>query len=396
MRLEEMRGQVAGQRVASPQAAEDSITIRQLVERMVAERASDIHINAGSPPIFRIDGKLADLKYPTLSPEKCKELTYSVLDQEKITRFEQVSELDFSFGISGVGRLRANAYIQRGSVGLALRNIPFGIPAFEELGLPKVISALCEKPRGLVLVTGPTGYGKSTTLAAMIGYINKKFYKHIITIEDPIEYLHRNEKSLITQREVSVDTQSFHNALRTILRQDPDVVLVGEMRDLETISAALTIAETGHLTFATLHTNSAVETVNRIIDAFDSTKQTQVRTQLSFVLQGVIAQQLIPRASGPGRVLAAEILVPNVAIRNLIREGKIHQIYSMMQTSQAGTIMQTMNRTLCNLYKKSDISYEEMMYRSPDRPEIMEMIKSIKQTATAPTAAPNKSLFGKR
>jgi twitching motility protein PilT len=359
----------------------ENLTIRHLVERMVAERASDIHINAGSPPFFRIDGKLVDLGYPKLSPDKCKEIAYSVLSQQQIARFEESGELDFAFGIENVGRLRANAYIQRGTVGLALRNLPWRIPEFDELGLPKVVSVLCEKPKGLILVTGPTGYGKSTTLAAMIGYINRKYEKHIITIEDPIEYLHHNEKSMVTQREVMVDTHSFHDALRTILRQDPDVVLIGEMRDLETIKAALTIAETGHLTFATLHTNSAMESINRIIDAFDSSKQSQIRTQLSFVLEGIIAQQLIPRSDGPGRALAAEILVPNVAIRNLIREGKIHQIYSIMQTSQASTIMQTMNRSLLALYKNGKISYQEMMYRTTDRAELMEMLNNLKRTA---------------
>jgi twitching motility protein PilT len=376
------------------QAVQDlnKLTIKELVKRMVAERASDIHINAGSPPLFRIDGKLVDLGYPKLMPDKCKELTYSVLKPEQIARFEEVCELDFSFGIPQVGRLRANAYIQRGAVGLALRNIPYRIPVIEELGLPKVISLLCEKPKGLILVTGPTGYGKSTTLAAMLGYINKKYAKHIITIEDPIEYLHRNNKSMITQREVLVDTRSFHNALRTILRQDPDVVLIGEMRDLETIQAALTIAETGHLTFATLHTNSAVESINRIVDAFETDKQSQIRAQLSFVLEGIIAQQLIPRSNGPGRVVAAEIMVPNVAIRNLIREGKIHQIYSIMQTSQSSTIMQTMNRSLLALYKNGEISYQELMHRATDRSELMEMLKGLKRTV----ASGKKSLFSRK
>jgi twitching motility protein PilT len=370
----------------------DKMTVDQLVKRMVAERASDIHINAGGPPLFRVDGKLIDLGYPKVNPDKCKELAYSVLSQEQIKRFEDSLELDFSFGVAGVGRLRANIYVQRGAVGLALRNIPFRIPSFDELGLPKVISLLCEKPKGLVLITGPTGYGKSTTLAAMIDYINNKFEKHIITIEDPIEYLHRNKKSMVTQREVMVDTQSFYNSLRTILRQDPDVVLIGEMRDLETIMAALTIAETGHLTLATLHTNSAVETINRIVDAFDSNKQPQIRAQLSFVLEGIVAQQLIPRSNGPGRVLAAEIMVPNMAIRNLIREGKTHQVYSIMQTSQSNTIMQTMNRSLLALYQSGEVSYQELMYRATDRVELMEMLNNLKRT----TVSTKKTLFGKK
>ncbi len=391
MILDESPKQVINRNQADAKDTGD-LTIKKLVERMVAERASDIHINAGSPPIYRIDGNLADLGYPRLTPERCKQLVYSILKQKQIAMFDVVSEIDFSFGIPGVGRLRANAYIQRGTFGLALRNIPYRIPTVEELGLPQVVTSLCQKPRGLVLVTGPTGYGKSTTLAAMLGYINKKYAKHIITIEDPIEYLHRNEKSMVTQREVTVDTKDFHSALRTILRQDPDVVLIGEMRDLETIQAAMTIAETGHLTFATLHTNSAVETINRIIDAFDSTKQSQIRTQLSFVLEGIIAQQLIPRCNTAGRVLGAEILVPNTAIRNLVREGKIHQIYSIMQTSQAATIMQTMNRALMTLYKNGEIGYEEMMYRTADRTELMEMLKTQKQTVTTT----KRALFGKR
>ncbi len=361
----------------SPVKNQDEITVVMLVKRMIAEDASDIHINAGSSPIFRIDGKLLSLGYPVLGPQKCKELARSILSDKQFQQFEEVGEIDFSFGLEGLGRVRANAYVQRGSVGMALRNIPWKIPTFDDLGLPKAIQVLCEKPRGLVLITGPTGHGKSTTLAAMIDYINKKYERHIITIEDPIEYLHRNNKSVITQREVHIDPQSFHNALRTILRQDPDVVLIGEMRDLETIKSALTIAETGHLTFATLHTNSAVETINRIVDAFDPDKQTQIRAQLSFVLEGVVSQQLMPKASKSGRSLAVEIMLPNTAIRNLIREGKIHQIYSIMQTSQSQTIMQTMNLALVRLYKQGEISYQEMMYRTSDRAEILQIIEKV-------------------
>jgi len=377
-----------------PSVSVEELTIRMLVERMVAEGASDIHINAGSPPLFRIDGRLVDLNYPKLPPAKCRELAYSVLTPEQIKRFEEMRELDFSFGIEGVGRVRANVYIQRGTVGLAMRNIPYRIPSFEELGLPKSLTVLCEKPKGLILVTGPTGYGKSTTLAAMIDYFNRHFEKHFITVEDPIEYLHKNIKSMVTQREVMVDTHSFHNSLRTILRQDPDVVLVGEMRDLETIVTTLTIAETGHLTLATLHTNSCVESINRIIDAFEPDKQPQIRAQLSFVLEGVISQQLIPRCNGPGRVLALEIMVPNIAIRNLIREGKIHQIYTIMQTSQASTITQTMNQSLLNLYRRGEISYQEMMYRTPDRVELLEMLNNLKRNARQ--AQSKRTLFGRR
>ncbi len=376
-----------------------SISIKELVEEMIGKQASDIHINAGSAPLFRIDGRLIDIGFPKFDAQRCRQLTYSILNKRQIRRLEDVGELDFSFGMEGLGRLRANAYVQRGSMGLALRNIPFRIPSFAELGLSKVVAALCERPRGLVLVTGPTGYGKSTTLASMIDYINRKFEKHIITIEDPIEYLHRNIKSMVTQREVSVDTLSFTNALRTILRQDPDVVLVGEMRDLETISAALTIAETGHLTLATLHTNSAVETINRIIDTFDSTRQAQIRSQLSLVIEGIIAQQLIPKKTGAGRVLATEILVPNMAIRNLLREGKVHQIYSIMQTCQATTIMQTMNKALLSLYVNGDISYQEMIYHTTDRPELMEMLNNLKQSPQGKKSKKGKDkggLFGRK
>ncbi len=369
------------------------VTIEELIKKMAEKNASDLHLNTGVSPLFRIDGSLVASGYPPLSAQDTKDLIFGVLtaQQKELLESSSTKELDFSFGVGKIGRIRANVYIQRGSYAMALRHLPLRIPSFAELGLPEVLSTLSQKPHGLILVTGPTGYGKSTTLAAMIEYINHNYQKHIITIEDPIEYFYKSKKSLVSQREVHIDTQSFHSALRTILRQDPDVVLIGEMRDLETIAAALTIAETGHLTLATLHTNSAAETINRIIDAFEPNKQPQIRTQLSFVLEGVLAQQLIPRCDGPGRVLALEIMIPSQAIRNLIREGKVHQIQSVMQTSQAKTIMQTMDQSLLDLYQEGKISREEMLYRSPDKIELMKRLKGM-QTTVPPQ---KKGFFGR-
>ncbi len=369
-------------------------SLAELIKRMLEVRASDLHISAGTPPLYRVDGKLVSLGHPVVKPDEAKELIFSVLTEEQQERLNsrKVRELDFSFSVAGVGRVRANTYVQRGTYSVALRYLPLRIPTFEELGLPEILKSLSKKPHGLILVTGPTGSGKSTTLATMLDTINRTYQKHIVTIEDPIEYLYKSKKSLISQREVHLDTPSFHDALRTLLRQDPDVVLIGEMRDLDTIQAALTIAETGHLTFGTLHTNSCVETINRIIDAFDEGRQAQIRTQLSFVLDGVLSQQLIPRSDGPGRVLGMEIMVPNSAIRNLIREDKIHQIQSIMQTSQASTIMQTMNQCLLNIYQEGKISREEMIYRSPDKLELMERLKSME--FTAPTPVVKKRFFG--
>ncbi|MBI5180664.1 MAG: type IV pilus twitching motility protein PilT, partial [Nitrospirae bacterium] len=289
-------------------------------------------------------------------------------------RFEEDNELDLSFGLKGLSRFRANIFMQRGAVSAAIRTIPFKILSFQELGLPPIVNELSKKPRGLVLVTGPTGSGKSTTLAAMIDKINSEKYHHIITIEDPIEYLHQHKKCVVNQREVNADTKSFKAALKYVLRQDPDVILIGEMRDLETIEAALTISETGHLTFATLHTNSAAQTINRIIDVFPPYQQAQVRAQLSFVLEGIMSQQLIPKASGTGRALCLEILIPNPAIRNLIREDKVHQIYGMMQTGQTKFGMQTMNQSLFELYSRKLISYEEAIGRSSVPEELIAMI----------------------
>jgi twitching motility protein PilT len=298
-------------------------------------------------------------------------------------KFEENNELDLSFGVKGLSRFRGNVFMQRGAVAGAFRTIPFEIRTFQELGLPEIVNDLVKKPRGLILVTGPTGSGKSTTLAAMVDRINSERYDHIITIEDPIEYLHGHKKCLINQREVHADTTSFKAALRYVLRQDPDVVLIGEMRDLETIEAALTVSETGHLTLATLHTNSAVQTINRIIDVFPPHQQEQIRVQLSFVLEGILSQQLIAKKTGKGRALAIELLVPNPAIRNLIREDKIHQIYSSMQTGQSRYGMQTMNQSLVELYTKKHISYEDAVGRSPVPDEIITMLQRL---SSAPSA----------
>jgi twitching motility protein PilT len=349
--------------------------LAQLLQTMLEKGASDLHITSGSPPQIRVDGSLLPLNHPPLAPAETKQVIYSVLTDNQKHRFEEENELDLSFGLKGLSRFRANVFQQRGAVGAAIRVIPFRIMSFEELSLPPVVHELVKKPRGLVLVTGPTGSGKSTTLASMIDRINTDRHNHIMTIEDPIEYLHPHKKSLVNQREVNQDTKSFKTALKYILRQDPDVVLVGEMRDLETVEAALTIAETGHLTFATLHTNSAAQTVNRIIDVFPPHQQSQVRAQLSFVLEGVLSQTLLPKANGQGRALALEIMVPNPAIRNLIREDKVHQIYSSMQTGQNQFGMQTMNQSLCDLYMKRIISYEEAIGRSSHPDELISMIE---------------------
>jgi twitching motility protein PilT len=348
---------------------------------MTESGASDLHISTGTPPRLRVDGKLRVMDHPPLTPTDTKALCYSILTDAQKHRFEEHNELDLSFGIKGLSRFRANIFMQRGAVAGAFRTIPFQIRTFNELGLPDIVNELVKKPRGLILVTGPTGSGKSTTLAAMIDRINDERHEHIITVEDPIEYLHNHKKCLINQREVNADTLSFKAALKYVLRQDPDVVLIGEMRDLETIEAALTVSETGHLTLATLHTNSAVQTINRIIDVFPAHQQEQIRVQLSFVLEGILSQQLLPRKSGQGRVMSVEILVPNPAIRNLIREDKVHQIYSQMQTGQSRSGMQTMNQSLFDLYTKGLISYEEAMGRSMIPEELIIMIQRVSTTA---------------
>jgi twitching motility protein PilT len=348
--------------------------LHQLLKAMIEKGSSDLHITTSSPPQLRIDGKLHPLKMPPMTASETKQLCYSILTDAQKHRFEETNELDLSFGVRGLSRFRANIFMQRGAVAGAFRAIPFKILTFEELGLPRVVNELAKKPRGLVLVTGPTGSGKSTTLASIIDRINMDRSEHIVTIEDPIEYLHPHKGCLVNQREVGADTKSFTNALKYILRQDPDVVLIGEMRDLETIEAALILAETGHLCFATLHTNSAVQTINRIVDVFPPYQQAQVRAQLSFVLEGVLCQSLLPRANGPGRALALEVMVPNPAIRNLIREDKIHQLYSQMQVGQEKFGMQTFNQSLVGLYQRRLISLEEAIGRSSDPDELRNML----------------------
>jgi twitching motility protein PilT len=348
--------------------------LHQLLKAMIEKGASDLHITTSSPPQLRIDGKLHPLKMPPLSPPETKQLCYSVLTDAQKHRFEETNELDLSFGVRGLSRFRANVFLQRGAVAGAFRAIPYKVKSFEELGLPRAVLEMTKKPRGLVLVTGPTGSGKSTTLASIIDRINTERNDHIVTIEDPIEYLHPHKGCLVNQREVGADTKNFANALKYILRQDPDVVLIGEMRDLETIEAALTVAETGHLAFATLHTNSTVQTINRIVDVFPPYQQSQVRAQLSFVLEGVMCQSLLPRANGPGRVLTLEVMVPNPAIRNLIREDKIHQIYSQMQIGQDKFGMQTFNQSLASLHLRHMITLEDAVARSSDPDELRNII----------------------
>jgi len=355
-------------------------TLHQLLKVMLDKGASDLHVTTGSPPQLRIDGELVPLRTDAMTPVDTKQLCYSILTDAQKLRFEEDQELDLSFGVKGLARFRANLFVQRGAVAGAFRLVPFNIMPLEELGLPKVVAELCERPRGLVLVTGPTGSGKSTTLASMIDRINTRHRSHIVTIEDPIEFLHPHKNCLVNQREVGSDTQGFTKALRHILRQDPDVVLIGEMRDLETIEAALTIAETGHLCFATLHTTSAIGSINRIIDVFPSHQQSQVRAVLSFVLEGVVSQTLIPRASGAGQVLVAEVMIPTPAIRNLIREDKLHQIYSQMQIGQTKHGMVTMNQGLCELFVKRLITLDDAMSRSSDIDELKTLINSASTT----------------
>ena len=348
--------------------------LHQLLKAMIEKGASDLHITTNSPPQLRIDGKLQPLQMPPLSPADTKQVCYSILTDSQKHRFEENSELDLSFGVRGLSRFRANVFMQRGAVAGAFRSIPYKVMTMEELGLPKAVLDITRKPRGLVLVTGPTGSGKSTTLASIIDRVNTERHDHIVTIEDPIEYLHPHKNCVVNQREVGADTKSFTNALKYILRQDPDVVLIGEMRDLETIEAALTVAETGHLAFATLHTNSCVQTINRIVDVFPPYQQSQVRAQLSFVLEGVMCQSLLPRANGPGRALSLELMIPNPAIRNLIREDKIHQIYSQMQIGQEKYGMQTMNQSLASLDQRRMITLDDAMARSHDQEELKTLI----------------------
>ena len=353
------------------------MNLHQLLKAMVEKGASDLHVTTGSPPQLRIDGELVPLKTNPLTPVETKQLCYSILTDAQKHKFEEENELDLSFGVKGLSRFRSNIFMQRGAVAGAFRTIPFKILSFAELGLPPIVAELAKKPRGLMLVTGPTGSGKSTTLASIIDKVNTDRHQHIMTIEDPIEYLHPHKNCLVNQREVGADTKNFKTALKYILRQDPDVVLVGEMRDLETIEAALTIAETGHICFATLHTNSAVQTINRILDVFPPFQQPQVRAQLSFVLEGIMSQSLLQRAGGPGRVLALEVLVPNPAIRNLIREDKVHQIYSSMQIGQSKFGMQTFNQSLMALLQKRLVTQDEAFSRSSDPDELRNMLSNV-------------------
>ena len=364
--------QPGGQPAQPPQQQE--ISLRILLQEMIQRGASDLHITVGNPAKLRVDGDLVNSKTgQVLTPKDSLSLAYSILTENQKKRFEVEDELDFSFGVQNLSRFRGNVYKQRGCVAMAIRQIPYEIVSIEKLGLPPIINKLAERPRGLVLVTGPTGSGKSTTLAAMVGKVNRERKGHIITIEDPIEFIHRHQNCMINQREVGADTKSFTAALKYALRQDPDVILIGEMRDLETISAALTIAETGHLVFATLHTNSAAESINRMIDAFPSHQQAQIRAQLAFVLEGVVTQTLLPKAKGKGRIAATEIMICTPAIRAVIRDEKIHQIYSLMQAGKKHG-MQTMNDALQMLYMRGEVTLEEALKRSGDQAELLRAV----------------------
>ena len=357
-----------------PTAAPSAFNLRALLEEMIERDASDLHITAGARPQLRVDGDIMSSKVETvLNPKDTLQLAYSILTEQQKKRFETEDELDFSFGIQNLARFRGNAFKQRGCVSLVIRQIPFQVKTFEQLQLPPIVAKLAEKPRGLVLVTGPTGSGKSTTLAAMVDKINREWKGHIITVEDPIEFIHRHQQCIVNQREVGTDTKSFASALKYALREDPDVVLIGEMRDLETIQAGLTIAETGHLAFATLHTNSAAETINRIIDVFPSHQQSQVRAQLSFVLEGIVTQTLLPKAKGRGRVMACEILVVTPAIRALIRDDKVHQIQSSMQAGKKHG-MQTLNDSLYQLYMNREVVLDECLRVSSEPSEFLRMV----------------------
>jgi twitching motility protein PilT len=352
-----------------------SLSIDELLEQCVALGASDLHVTVGSPPVVRVRGKLEALEGAApLDAETTQALLYRVLSTEQQKRLELERQIDLAHAVPGLARFRVNVYFQRESLGAAFRQIPQDIKSLEELGLPATLHELTTKPRGLVLITGPTGSGKSTTLAALIDQINQHRHGHILTIEDPIEFVHPHKSCLVNQREVHSDTHGFSAALRAALREDPDIVLIGELRDLETIESALRVAETGHLTFATLHTNSAAQTINRIIDVFPSHQQGQIRTQLSLVLEGIVCQALVPKADGKGRVVALEIMVPNPAIRNLIRDDKVHQIYSSMQTGQEKLGMQTMNQCLATLYQKRLITLEAAMEKSSLKDELEQMI----------------------
>jgi len=374
------------------------MTLPELLKKTVELDGSDLHITISTPPQVRVHGHLQRLEGADMTPSDTKALTYGVLTDAQKKRFEEALELDFSFGIKGLARFRCNMFNQRGAVGAVYRLIPEKVRSFQELGLPAVLAQLAERPRGLVLVTGPTGSGKSTTLAAMIDKINQERRDHILTIEDPIEYIHQHKSCLVNQREVHSDTQSFSMALRAALREDPDIVLIGELRDLETVEAALRIAETGHLTFGTLHTNSAAQTINRIIDVFPAHQQSQIRTQLSLVLEGIVCQALLPKIGG-GRVCSLEIMLPTPGIRNLIREDKIHQIYSAMQTGQEKLGMQTANQSLASLHMKKLITLETALNASSNKEELQEMINRgvgiVAGAGLGRTGAPPRAVIGR-
>jgi twitching motility protein PilT len=360
------------------------ISVEELLQQLVERGGSDLHVTAGAPPKIRIDGKLISTEHAVLDPETTQKLVYSILDNTQIARFEKDLELDMSFGIGGLGRFRTNVFMQRGAVGAVLRVIPYEIKTFRDLGLPEDLCAqICATPKGLVLVTGATGSGKSTTLASMVDYVNRSRNEHIVTIEDPIEFVHKNKSCLVNQREVGSDTHGFKESLRAVLRQDPDVVLVGEMRDMETIEAALTLAETGHLTFGTLHTSDCVQTINRVVDVFPAYQQQQIRTVLSFVLQAVFCQQLLPKSDGRGRALAAEIMIANSAVKALIRDDKAHQIYSIIQTGGKYG-MQTMNQALFTLVQKRLVSYDDAYERTTDPDDF---VRTFQNAGSAQRAA---------
>jgi twitching motility protein PilT len=365
-----------------------NLTLGDLLRKLIEMSGSDLHITTNSPPQIRVHGVLHALDLPPLTPAESKQLVYGVMTDAQKHRFEEDLELDFSFGLKGLARFRANCFNQRGSVAAVFRVIPWEIKSFEDLHLPPIVARLCERPRGLVLITGPTGSGKSTTLAAMIDKINRDRHEHILTIEDPIEFVHPHKNCLVNQREVHSDTKGFSQALRAALREDPDVVLVGEMRDLETIESALRIAETGHLTLGTLHTNSASSTINRIIDVFPSHQQPQIRAQLSLVLEGILCQSLLPRVGGVGRVMAMEILIPNAAVRNLVREDKIHQIYSAMQSGQDKFGMQTFNQSLALLYFQKQITLDAAVQRSSMPDELRDIVqRGLSATKSTPAGS---------
>jgi twitching motility protein PilT len=383
--------------VTAPQTPQPAtgINLRALLEEMIEREASDLHLTAGERPKLRIDGDITNSKIETvMTPKDTLQLAYSVLTEQQKKRFETEDELDFSFGIQNLARFRGNCFKQRGCVSIVIRQIPFTVKTFEQLQLPAVVAKFADRPRGLVLVTGPTGSGKSTTLAAMIDKINREWKGHIITVEDPIEFIHRHQSCIVNQREVGTDTKSFSNALKYALREDPDVVLIGEMRDLETIQAGLTIAETGHLAFATLHTNSAAETINRIIDVFPSHQQSQVRAQLSFVLEGIVTQILLPKAKGKGRVMACEILVVTPAIRALIRDDKVHQIQSSMQSGKKYG-MQTLNDSLYQLYMNREVTLEDCLRSTPEPNDFLRMVgEPVPGEEDKPAAPKDRPLTG--